>query len=58
MPVKMLRDHETEAVNGDKPVARKMQRDQESTHGEGDKPAATITDREALIAGLNHDLAG
>ena len=39
MPVKMLRDHEPEVVNGD-------------------RPAATSTDRQALIAGLNHDLAG
>jgi len=39
MPVKTLRDHKTESVNGD-------------------KLAATTTDRQALIDGLNHDLAG
>ena len=39
MPVKMLRDHKAQDVNGD-------------------KPAAPNTDREVLIAGLNHDLAG
>jgi bacterioferritin len=39
MSVKILRDPETEGVNGD-------------------KPAATTGDRQALIDGLNHDLAG
>ena len=35
-----------------------MQRDQNSADGNGAKPAAKATDREALIARLNHDLAG
>jgi len=39
-------------------MTAKMLRDPKTESANGDRPSAISTDRQALIAGLNHDLAG
>src|SRR3954447_16180621 len=40
------------------PVRTQKDGHQKTEAGGGDKPTATATDRQALVEGLNHDLAG